>query len=590
MSAWTDRTKALALFGLGFLLYGFAIGHEFYFDDLAYISQNPLLRRDDAFRIFWFSSEAFNYYPLFWSLLRGQWLLWGENPIGYQLVTLLVHCLNGVLIWRIALKWRLPAAWWIGALFVVHPINVQTVAWAAEQKNTWSFLFMALALLAYLKHLDRNDWRSYAVAFGCFVASLACKTSAVSLPVFLALYHCFDRQKISRRLLGLLPFFSAAIAAGLTTMWFEKNRVGAKSLISALNPWQRFETAGATFWIYLEKAILPIQLSPMYKGWVDTTAAAHSAIPISLLLLVLVLCAFMWRRIGAPFALGLAFYAVMLLPLLGLFDTRYFIYSLVADHWQYHALPGLLVAIVFAFSILAPTYAPSVRYRHALASLILIGLTALASLYLAHFESARSLWTYTVGQNPDAWIAWYNLGNSHADAREYTEAIADYRASLRAKTDSSATHFNLANVLAATNQFDEADTEYCEARNLSPDAPDNYVNRGVLLLRMGRQAEAIEDFLCALELDPQQSSAEINLITIYLRAGRANDAFSHLHAAPLHDAQNSQRVAHAIAASFAQQTNPSDTLKRFASRACELSGGQPDLRAVVALIENHRTN
>jgi Flp pilus assembly protein TadD len=144
--------------------------------------------------------------------------------------------------------------------------------------------------------------------------------------------------------------------------------------------------------------------------------------------------------------------------------------------------------------------------------------------------------------------------------------------------------------LAATNQFNEADTEYCDARNLSPDAPDNYVNRGVLLLRMGRQPEAIEDFLCALELDPQQSSAEINLITIYLRAGRANDAFSHLHAAPLHDAQNSQRVATAIAASLAQQTVPSEVLKRFASRACKLSGGQPDLRAVVALIDNQRTN
>jgi len=590
MSRWSDRTKALVLFGLGLLVYGFGIGHEFYFDDLAYISQNPLLQRHDAFRVFWFTSEAFNYYPLFWSLLRVQWLLWGNNPGGYQLVTLLAHCLNGVLLWRIALKCRLPGAWWIGALFVVHPINVQTVAWAAEQKNTWSFLFMALTVLAYIKYVELNGWRSYALALGCFVASLACKTSTVCLPIFLVLCDGFDRQKSWRRLLGLIPFFTAAGVAGITTMWFEQNRVGAKSLISELGLWQRLEMAGATFWVYLEKAILPVQLSPMYRGWVDATAVAHTALPLFLLVVMLILCALTWRRIGAPIAFGVAFYFVMLLPLLGLFDTRYFIYSLVADHWQYHALPGLLVAVVSASSMVAPKFASLMRYRQALATVAVTGLAILASIHLAHFDSARSLWTYTVRQNPDAWIAWYNLGNDHADGGEYAEAIADYRASLRAKPDSYSTHFNLANTLSTTNQLEEADREYCEARNISPEAPDNYVNRGVLLLRMQRQTEAVEEFLCALELDPQESSAQINLIAVYLRTGRVNDAFSYLHAAPLRDARNSRRVAEAIIACLAQQGNPGDVLEQFAARACNLSAGQRDLRAALGLVRNQRSN
>jgi len=488
------------------------------------------------------------------------------------------------------LKFRLPGAWWIGALFIVHPINVQTVAWAAEQKNTWSFLFMALTVLAYIKYTELNDWRSYALALGCFVASLACKTSTVCLPIFLVLCHGFDQQKSWRKLLGLIPFFAAAVVAGITTMWFEQNRVDAKSLISALSWWGRLKMAGATFWVYLEKAILPVQLSPMYRGWVDATAGAHTAVPLFFLIVMLALCALTWRRIGAPIAFGVVFYFVMLLPLLGLFDTRYFIYSLVADHWQYHALPGLLVAVVSASSMVAPMFAPVMRYRQALATLAVTGLAILASIHLAHFDSARSLWTYTVRQNPDAWIAWYNLGNDHADGGEYAEAIADYRASLRSKPDSYSTHFNLANILTTTNQLEEADREYCQARNISPEAPDNYVNRGVLLLRMQRQAEAVEEFLCALELDPEQSSAQINLIAVYLRTGRVDDAFSYLHAASLHDAQNSRRVANAIAASLAQQINPNDVLKRFAFRACELSGNQPDLRAVVAQVENQRTN
>ena len=167
------------------MIYGFGIGRGFEFDDVIYISENPLLRRPDAFHVFWFTSEAFNYYPLFWSLLRVQYLLWGAHPLGYQFVNLLMHSVDAVLVWRIAREWRLPGAWWVAALFAVHPVNVQTLAWAAEQKNTWSFFFMALSLLAFIRHTQTPRWPSYALSLFWFTAALACKTSTVFLPVFL---------------------------------------------------------------------------------------------------------------------------------------------------------------------------------------------------------------------------------------------------------------------------------------------------------------------------------------------------------------------------------------------------------------------
>ncbi|MEI9895508.1 MAG: hypothetical protein WDN28_16855 [Chthoniobacter sp.] len=118
---WNAKTQGLLLFALAFLVYGFGIGRGFDFDDPIYISQNALLGRADAFHTFWFTSEASNYYPLFWSLLRVQWLLWGVHPLGYHLVNLIMHSVNAVLVWRIAREWRLPGAWWVAALFAVHP-------------------------------------------------------------------------------------------------------------------------------------------------------------------------------------------------------------------------------------------------------------------------------------------------------------------------------------------------------------------------------------------------------------------------------------------------------------------------------------
>ncbi|MEP7014739.1 MAG: tetratricopeptide repeat protein [Verrucomicrobiota bacterium] len=578
MKHWSDRTKGCVLFGLALLIYGFGVSRGFVFDDLMYISENPLLRRADAFRIYWFTSEAFNYYPLFWSLLRLQWLLWGDHPLGYHLVSLLVHCVNAVLVWRIGRAWGLPGAWWVAALFAVHPVNVQTIAWAAEQKNTWSFLFLALAVLAFIRHAENKDWLTYTFSLLCFLAALACKTSTVALPVFLALCYCIPWQKESRTwLIRLFPFFIASLAAGLTTMWFEHHRAGGLSLMSTLSLWQRMEAAGAAFWFYLLKAIGPIHLTPFYQGWVDTTAATHTLVPGALLVLLLSICAMTWRRIGAPVALGITYYALMMFPLLGIFDTNYFIYSRIADHWQYHALPGVLVAVVAVADKLGKHWPRLTANANALGVAAVLAVAWLASAHFAHFEDARTLWTYAVMRNPDAWIGWYNLGTEDAHENSHVEAVAAYRESIRIKSDYQPAHFNLGQSLAALGQLEAADRAFLDADAILPNDPDEQVNRAVVQLRLGREEEAVKGFTRALELEPGKISAEVNLITIHLRHGRIDEASAHLHASVVSSEANSRRIADAITASSRHDGTSTAALKRFAARACELSGRQRDL-------------
>ncbi|HEY3899357.1 MAG TPA: tetratricopeptide repeat protein [Chthoniobacter sp.] len=581
-SYWNSRTQTILLFALAFLIYGFGVSRDFQFDDFVYIAHNPLLRRPDAFHAFWCSSEAFNYYPLFWSLLWVQYLLWGVHPLGYHLVNLLMHSVDAVLVWRVARAWRLPGAWWVAAIFAVHPVNAQTVAWAAEQKNTWSFFFMGLSLLAFIRHVEKKSWGPYAFSLLAFAAALACKTSTVCLPVFLLFCYGFrpGRERLPM-LLRLVPYFVLGFAAGLTTVWFEKHRVAAHSLVGSLSLWQRLEISGATFWFYLEKALVPVGLTPMYQGWVDTNAATHTFLPGALLVALLIVCGLFWRRIGAPIALGIFYYALMLLPLLGIFDTNYFAYSLVADHWQYHALPGLIVAVVAALKALAERWPRLAQQANVAGGITVAGLAALASTHFAHFEDTRSLWTYVVERNPDAWMGWYNLGTVYADDHKPVEAIAAYRQSLRIKPDYYRCRFNLANALAAAGQLAEADRAYLEAAKLEDVDPDVHNNRAVTLMRLGREDDAVQEFNRALGLEPDDVSAHINLTAIFLKRGQIDQAAKNLEAVHSLSPANAHRIAEAITAASGNSSIPHPGLAHFAERACQLSGNAPELQSAL---------
>lgn len=584
---WNDKTRTLLLFVLAFLIYGFGIGRGFDFDDPICISENPLLTRPDAFRAIWFTSAAPNYYPLYWSLLRVQWMLWGMATPGYHLVNLLMHCINSVLVWRIAREWRLPGAWWVGALFVVHPVNVQTVAWAAEQKNTWSFFFMALALLAFIRHARDRQWGHYALSLLWFALALAAKPSTVFLPVFLTAFYLFGWGKgAPALLLRLIPFYAFGLASGLTTLWFERVRSESGSLLSTLSLWQRMETAGGNFWFYLGKALFPVGLTPMYRGWVDTTAAATTVFPGILLVALLVVCALYWRRIGAPIAAGIAYYAIILFPLLGILDTNYFVFSLIADHWQYHALPGILVAVVAALQQLALRWPRLAAYPNATGTTAVLSLGALASAHFAHFEDPPSLWTYVLKKNPEAWEAWHNLANVYASEHRDAEAIAAYRRSIRLRSHYYSSHYNLANLLFAQGLVAEAEQEYLVAEQVRIEDPAAHNNRAVALLNLNREDDAMVEFAAALKLDPTLTQPKVNLIALLLKRGRVDEATKQLEAIGALSPGNATRIAEAISTSGKGGGMPLPALRAFALRACALYADRPELKAALTGLEN----
>jgi protein O-mannosyl-transferase len=503
-----------------------AIRGGFLWDDDVLITQNQMIKAGDGLYRFWFTTEATEYYPVTWSCWWLEWRLWDGKATGYHVLNVFLHAINAVLVWMILRRLNIPAAWLAAAVFAIHPVNVATVAWISAQKNTISMLFYALSILWYLRYDDDGRRRWYGLSLGAFVVALLSKTAVVMLPVVLLGCLWWRHGRIQRKdLLRSLPFFTVSLVMGLVNIWFEYHRAMGGQPIRTAALASRLDAAGWVPWFYLSKALAPIDLMVIYPKWEVDATRWVSYVPGILLIACFVIFWCRRQTWGRPLLFGLGYFVVTLFPVWGLFDQPFYRYSLVADHWQYYSIIGvitLVVALARRVGNRMGDWRRPVGVPVIVATLLVLGVTTWKRSCL--YANNETLWQDNVTRNPAAEVAHYNLAVVLELEGRIHEAIGHFEEALRLKPDSVDTHNNLGAALWKVGRTQEAIRHYELALQYKPDSAEAHYNLGIALKQEGKLMEAIRHYELALEARSDYAEAHYNLGNSLWQAGRMKDA------------------------------------------------------------------
>jgi Flp pilus assembly protein TadD len=511
----------------------------FIWDDDVYIVNNELLTAPDGLRRIWLSLDSpSQYFPLVYTTFRIEHALWGVNPSGYHWVNLLLHVANALLVWAVLARLKVPGGWLAGAIFALHPVQVESVAWITERKNVLMVFFFLLTLLAWLAFVDertKRRWRFYALALILYMLALSAKATACTLPAALFLTLWLQKKPInSKRIFEILPFLVLGTAMGFLAMWWERYHQGtSRAVLTFLSPIERVLVASRAIWFYLSKLIWPSDLTFIYPRWDIAPTHLLDYVWFAAGVVLCVAIYFARRYVGRSIEVAAAFFVATLSPVLGFIMLFTFRYTFVADHYQYLACIGP-IALVSAGVI---SLADVVKQRRAI--IFSAALVAVASLWALTWRQAtmygdiERLWRTTLARNPECWMAHTNLGIVLLEKGQVDEAIVHYRTALQMQPNSWDDEYNLGTALLSKGEVDEAIVHCEKAVTIQPNDPDAQVSLGSALLEKKRIDEAIMHYQKALAIRPDYVLAQCGLGRALLEKGDLDTAIQHFRAALL---------------------------------------------------------
>lgn len=504
---------------LTFACYSPAMNGDFIWDDYSHFVENPHMKDLQGLKALWMSPEAF-YYPLtsttFWIGRH----LWGLNPFPYHVLNIFLHSANAILFWVLLKHLGIPGARFAAAIFALHPVHTESVAWITELKNVQSCLFYLVAMLAFFKfhvHPSGKWFFWYAVALFSFALSLFSKTASVMYPVVVLILIWWRAEKAGRDLwVWLIPFFALSGIAAAWTIWEQSAHSGATGPDWLLTWYERLAISGKAVSFYFAKLIWPHPLVFVYERWVlDAGRPEFYLGTISVLLALFTFYVARKTQWGKSLFVAMACFVISLFPVLGFFNVYFMRFSFVADHFQYFAsmFPIALIAsivwgnqkwfvvrLIFSFLILALLAALTWRRAHA-------------------YWNEATIWQDTVKHNPRSWVAHDSLGNVFMQHGEWSKAIVHYQEAIRLKPEFVGAYTNLGVALGQKGRFDEAIEHFSTALRLNSHSAEAHNGLASVLVQMGRTEEAVQHYERAIQLKPDYMAPRQNLNLLSLRRG-----------------------------------------------------------------------
>jgi protein O-mannosyl-transferase len=521
------------------LVFGRTVLYEFInYDDPAYVYQNPRVSAGLTSQgIAWAftSSHAANWHPLTWVSHMADCQVYGLRPWGHHLGNVLLHAATAILLFLVLSRMtrRVWPSAFVAAVFAVHPLRVESVAWVAERKDVLSGLLFVLTLQAYASYVERPaSWGRYLAVVVFFVLGLLAKPMLVTVPFVLLLLDFWPlgrmesppRIRFGRLVIEKIPLLLLAVGSCVMTIVAQRGAIRPLELVPL--SW-RIGNALVSYVSYLWKFVCPMDLVALYPHPGDSMPAWQVATAL-LVLLGISLAALAMRRQYPYWLVGWLWYVGMLVPVIGLVQVGP---QAMADRYTYLPQIGLSVALAWGVADVTRFW-PNRRWLLSVSSLLVVAiLMGCAWRQTDYWRSRESLWTHTLACYPNNAVAHNNLGEDLDDHGRTDEAIAHLRQAVEIDPNYARAHNSLGATLAKRDLIDEAMVHFRKAIDIAPDFGKAHSNLGAALAKRGQTDEAIVHFRKAVDIDPDLARAHGNLGLALTERGLIDEAIVHFRQA-----------------------------------------------------------
>ena len=510
------------------------------YDDDRYITENPHVHNGLTWRtITWAftATEQGNWHPLTWLSHALDYQLFHQNPAGHHFTSLLIHAANAVLLFLFLMyaTRRLGPSLFVAALFALHPINVESVAWVAERKNVLCTFFFFATLIAYCWYARQPGWRRYLVFGGSFALGLMSKPMVITLPFVLLLLDYWPLGRIrgghadataaplSKLVVEKLPLIALSAASAVITMQAQRAG-GAMRSTAQFSLAVRLENAVMAYAMYLWKMIWPSHLSPIYPHPGDSLAGWQ--VGTSALVLLAVTAVALKFRARRYLLTGWLWFLGTLVPVIGLVQVGD---QAMADRYAYIPLVGIFIMIAWGIADLADSKQIGLVVRVIPAACVLLALSFATNRQLGYWSSNYDLWTHAVAVTGRNFIAQDNLGGALLWLGKTDEAYLHFQAAAEINPLDPMSRSNLGAYLQEHGHMAEAIEKYNRVITLTSDPgllAATYANLGAAYRKLGEDEKARTSYDQALQLNPNQYNVYLGLGELLEKQSRLDDAIS----------------------------------------------------------------